>query len=109
MPPAGDRHVVGDVYWLPRSECKITATGRFPSITRCAASIPDVHYFWGSFALKVGDIRFDTMSRGGAGYASAKHGVVGLMRYYANSLGERNIRANTVNPTGVRTPMVVNE
>jgi hypothetical protein len=40
----------------------------------------------GSFALKVSDIRFDTMSRGGAGYASAKHGVVGLMRYYANSL-----------------------
>jgi len=57
----------------------------------------------------VGDIRFDTMRHGGAGYASAKRGVVGLVRYYANSMGQRNIRANTVNPTGVRTPMVVNE
>ena len=62
-----------------------------------------------SGGLKVGGIRFDTMSHGGAGYAAAKHGVVGLMRYYANALGEKNIRVNTVNPTGVNTPMVVNE
>ena len=53
--------------------------------------------------------RFDTMSHGAAGYASAKHGVVGLMRHYANGLGEKNIRVNTVNPTGVSTPMIMNE
>jgi len=62
-----------------------------------------------SGGLKVGGIRFDTMSHGGAGYASAKHGVVGLMRYYANALGEKNIRVNSVHPTGVNSPMVVNE
>jgi NAD(P)-dependent dehydrogenase (short-subunit alcohol dehydrogenase family) len=49
------------------------------------------------------------MSHGTAGYAAAKHGVVGLMRYYANSLAEKNIRVNSVHPTGVMTPMVVNE
>jgi len=49
------------------------------------------------------------MSHGAAGYASAKHGVVGLMRHYANGLGEKNIRVNTVNPTGVSTPMIMNE
>jgi SDR family mycofactocin-dependent oxidoreductase len=59
--------------------------------------------------LKAGGFRFDTMSHGAAGYASAKHGVVGLMRYYANGLGEKNIRVNTVNPTGVSTPMIMNE
>lgn len=42
-------------------------------------------------------------------YHAAKHGVVGLMRCYANSLAEYNIRCNTVHPTGVNTPMVVNE
>lgn len=42
------------------------------------------------------------------GYAAAKHGVVGLMRAYANSLAEHNIRVNTVHPTGVRTPMIAN-
>ncbi|SPM35055.1 NAD(P)-dependent dehydrogenase, short-chain alcohol dehydrogenase family [Mycobacterium rhizamassiliense] len=62
-----------------------------------------------SAGLKAGGARFSTMSHGTAGYAAAKHGVVGLMRYYANSLAEKNIRVNSVHPTGVMTPMVVNE
>jgi (+)-trans-carveol dehydrogenase len=41
-------------------------------------------------------------------YVAAKHGVVGLMRAYANSLGPYGIRSNTIHPTGVNTPMVVN-
>jgi SDR family mycofactocin-dependent oxidoreductase len=47
-------------------------------------------------------------TRGGLGYTAAKHGVVGLMRSYANNLAPHRIRVNTVHPTGVRTPMVVN-
>ena len=31
------------------------------------------------------------------------------MRYYATSLAEKNIRVNTVHPTGVATPMLLNE
>jgi SDR family mycofactocin-dependent oxidoreductase len=46
---------------------------------------------------------------GGIGYTAAKHGVVGLMRTYANILAKHSIRVNTVHPTGVNTPMVVNE
>jgi SDR family mycofactocin-dependent oxidoreductase len=46
---------------------------------------------------------------GGLGYTAAKHGVVGLMRSYANSLAQFSIRVNTVHPTGVNTPMVVND
>ena len=46
---------------------------------------------------------------GGLGYTAAKHGIVGLMRSYANQLAEHSIRVNTVHPTGVNTPMVVNE
>lgn len=46
---------------------------------------------------------------GGLSYTAAKHGVVGLMRGYANYLAEHSIRVNTVHPTGVNTPMVVNE
>jgi SDR family mycofactocin-dependent oxidoreductase len=48
-------------------------------------------------------------SAGGLGYTAAKHGVVGLMRSYANNLAPHSIRVNTVHPTGVRTPMIVNE
>lgn len=43
------------------------------------------------------------------GYVAAKHGIVGLMRSYANILGPQNIRVNTVHPTGVMTPMIMNE
>jgi SDR family mycofactocin-dependent oxidoreductase len=46
---------------------------------------------------------------GVAGYAAAKHGVVGLMRTLANSLASKNIRVNTVHPTGVNSPMIANE
>jgi NAD(P)-dependent dehydrogenase (short-subunit alcohol dehydrogenase family) len=47
---------------------------------------------------------------GGAdGYIAAKHGVVGLMRTYANVLGPAGIRVNTIHPTGVMTPMIMNE
>ena len=48
-------------------------------------------------------------SRGGLGYTAAKHGVVGLMRSYANNLAPHRIRVNSVHPTGVNTPMVVND
>jgi SDR family mycofactocin-dependent oxidoreductase len=46
-------------------------------------------------------------SGGNFGYAAAKHGVVGLMRMYANYLAPHSIRVTTVHPTGVDTPMLV--
>ncbi|MCV7301567.1 mycofactocin-coupled SDR family oxidoreductase [Mycobacterium barrassiae] len=53
-------------------------------------------------------LRFDQKQHGLMGYAAAKHGVVGLMRGYANMLAEKNIRVNSVHPTGVASPMIVN-
>ena len=47
-------------------------------------------------------------SAGALGYTASKHGVVGLMRSYANYLAPHNIRVNSIHPTGVSTPMVVN-
>lgn len=42
-------------------------------------------------------------------YVSAKHGVVGLMRSLAVELGQHNIRVNSVHPSQVNTPMLMNE
>ncbi|BBZ15380.1 mycofactocin-coupled SDR family oxidoreductase [Mycobacterium branderi] len=42
-------------------------------------------------------------------YVAAKHGVVGLMRSFAVELGQHMIRVNSVHPTHVNTPMVMNE
>jgi SDR family mycofactocin-dependent oxidoreductase len=52
---------------------------------------------------------FDSMSHGAAGYTAAKHGVIGVMRHYATTLAEKNIRVNSVHPGGVATPMIINE
>ncbi|MUL44894.1 mycofactocin-coupled SDR family oxidoreductase [Mycobacterium sp. CBMA293] len=46
---------------------------------------------------------------GSLGYTAAKHGIVGLMRSYANLLATQNIRVNSVHPAGVNTPMIDNE
>jgi SDR family mycofactocin-dependent oxidoreductase len=46
---------------------------------------------------------------GSVGYAAAKHGVVGLMRIYANLLAQQYIRVNSIHPSGVETPMINNE
>ena len=46
---------------------------------------------------------------GSIGYAAAKHGLVGLMRVYANHLAQHSIRVNSVHPAGVDTPMINNE
>jgi SDR family mycofactocin-dependent oxidoreductase len=43
------------------------------------------------------------------GYVASKHALVGLTRTWANWLAPHNIRVNSVHPTGVNTPMIVNE
>ncbi len=48
-------------------------------------------------------------SPGVLGYTASKHGVVGLMRAWANVLAPENIRVNTIHPTGVNSPMIANE
>lgn len=53
---------------------------------------------------------FDTRAQPGqVAYTTSKHALVGLMRSYAIQLAPYNVRVNCIAPTGVRTPMVVNE
>jgi NAD(P)-dependent dehydrogenase (short-subunit alcohol dehydrogenase family) len=42
-------------------------------------------------------------------YIAAKHGVIGLMRTLALELGDKRIRVNTLCPTNVGTPMLLND
>lgn len=46
---------------------------------------------------------------GSPAYNAAKHGVVGFMRSVALELAPNNIRVNTVHPTSVATPMIIND
>jgi len=45
----------------------------------------------------------------GSGYTESKHGVVGLMRSLAIELAPHFIRVNSVHPTMVDTPMIMND
>lgn len=46
---------------------------------------------------------------GSDGYVASKHAIVGLTRTWANWLAKHNIRVNSVHPTGVSTPMILND
>ncbi|MCO5317746.1 MAG: mycofactocin-coupled SDR family oxidoreductase [Microthrixaceae bacterium] len=46
---------------------------------------------------------------GAPAYNAAKHGLVGLMRSLALELAPNRIRVNSVHPTSVRTPMIIND
>ncbi|MFV0434654.1 MAG: mycofactocin-coupled SDR family oxidoreductase [Leucobacter sp.] len=48
-------------------------------------------------------------SAGSGTYAAAKHGVVGLARAWAHEFGPYGVRVNTVHPSAVATPLVLNE
>lgn len=47
--------------------------------------------------------------QGIAAYSAAKHGVVGLMKTMAAELAQYSIRVNSVHPTQVDTPMIMND
>ena len=57
----------------------------------------------------MGLVGVGTPVAGSVGYAAAKHGIVGLMRTYANLLARFNIRVNSIHPAGVNTPMIDND
>jgi SDR family mycofactocin-dependent oxidoreductase len=44
-----------------------------------------------------------------AHYVATKHGVTGLMRAFANELAPHMIRVNSIHPTQVETPMIMND
>ena len=72
----------------------------------CVAAIPHL------LAAGAGSIIITSSTAGRKGlpffapYVAAKTGVVGVAKSLANELAERNIRVNTVHPTGVNTTML---
>jgi SDR family mycofactocin-dependent oxidoreductase len=99
----------GDDGW--RDVIDVNLTGVYNTIK---AAIPAMvsHGAGGSIVLissAAGLAGVGSPDAGSVGYAAAKHGVVGLMRVYANLLAGHNIRVNSIHPTGVETPMINNE
>jgi SDR family mycofactocin-dependent oxidoreductase len=57
----------------------------------------------------VGSVLSHRANKQFAHYTAAKHGVLGLMRAFALELAPYGIRANSVDPTVVKTDMVMNQ
>jgi len=59
--------------------------------------------------LATASVQARTARRGLGAYTASKHGVAGLMKSIALELGEYNVRANTVLPGAIHTPMIDND
>jgi SDR family mycofactocin-dependent oxidoreductase len=59
--------------------------------------------------LATASVQARTARRRLGAYTASKHGVAGLMKSIALELGEYNIRANTVLPGAIHTPMIDND
>ena len=76
----------------------------------CVAAIPSMIAAGnGGSVILTSSVAGLTAFRNTADYVTSKYGVVGLMKCLALELGEHGIRVNSVNPTGVSTPMLINE
>jgi (+)-trans-carveol dehydrogenase len=62
----------------------------------------------GGSIILTGSVGSYQTAAGVSHYATAKHGIVGLMRTIAIELAPYRIRANVVCPTNVKTPMIMN-
>jgi SDR family mycofactocin-dependent oxidoreductase len=112
MPVMGEPSAA-DAAWY--DAINVMLTGVFLTIEVCLPTLIDQHN-GGSIVITSSTAGLKGLApnprvatAGLLGYIAAKHGVVGLMRAYANALAADGIRVNTVHPTGVNTPMVVNE
>jgi SDR family mycofactocin-dependent oxidoreductase len=76
----------------------------------CRAAVPHVIAGGRGGAVLITSSAATTMTSANiAHYTAAKYGLVGLMRVLAKELAPHRIRVNTLHPTGVETPMIMNE
>jgi (+)-trans-carveol dehydrogenase len=89
-----------------QEEIDVNLGGQFKT---CKAAIPYLQAGGGGAIVITGSFAATNGLPHGASYCSAKHGVVGLMRVLANEHGRENIRVNTIHPSNVGTPMLLNQ
>ena len=76
----------------------------------CKAAVPHiVAGHRGGSVIITSSAATTMISQNIAHYTAAKHGLIGFMRVLAKELAPHRIRVNTLHPTGVKTPMILNE
>jgi NAD(P)-dependent dehydrogenase (short-subunit alcohol dehydrogenase family) len=89
-----------DEQW--RHVLEINLTGPF---LLCARAVPRMLEQGGGVIVNIGSLAALRGGRAGAAYTASKHGLLGLTRNIAATLGNRGIRANTLCPGGIPTGM----
>ena len=93
----------------------IVETNLFGAWNTIAATVPSIIRKGVGGSIVLTSSVQGLIGRGGDGsaavfaYAASKHGLVGLMHSAANAYAAHSIRVNTVHPTGVATPMIMND
>jgi (+)-trans-carveol dehydrogenase len=100
--PGGPLHEMDEKHWQDTQD--VNLSGVWKSVK---AGVPHLHE-GGSIILTGSVGALKAYPRVGH-YVAAKHGVVGLMRAFAVELGAKSIRVNSVHPTHVNSPMLMNE
>jgi (+)-trans-carveol dehydrogenase len=90
-----------------RTVVDVNLTGVFLTVEACKQAIIDGGR-GGSVIITSSLAGLKALGAGG-GYTEAKHGLVGLMRSSAHELAPHRIRVNSIHPTNVATPMIMNE
>lgn len=91
---------VEDGVWDRLLAVNLTGTMRV-----CRAAVPRLVEAGGGAIVNIASVAAFNASAGSASYASGKAGVVALTRSIANEYGRYGIRANSLCPGWVRTPM----
>lgn len=89
-----------------QEEIDVNLSGQFKT---CKAAIPHLKASGGGAIIITSSFAGLNGLPHGASYCSAKHGLVGLMRVLAMEHGADNIRVNTIHPSNVGTPMLLNQ
>jgi NAD(P)-dependent dehydrogenase (short-subunit alcohol dehydrogenase family) len=115
---AGILNITGDAaqrFSAWQDAIDVNLTGTFNTIDACVPALIEAGR-GGSIVLtsSIAGIKafirdVSASSAGYIGYTASKHGIIGIMKAYALLLGSHNIRVNAVLPTGVNSPMCVNE
>ncbi|CAN5325824.1 mycofactocin-coupled SDR family oxidoreductase [soil metagenome] len=100
----GPAHELGKQAWQDMLD--INLTGVWNS---CKVAVPHLQRRGGGSITITSSAAGLHAIAGLAHYVSAKHGLVGLMRAMALELGPSMIRVNSIHPTQVTTPMLLND
>ncbi|MDT3444933.1 MULTISPECIES: mycofactocin-coupled SDR family oxidoreductase [unclassified Pseudofrankia] len=100
----GELASLSDADWQDLMDVNLTGVWH-----TCKAAVPHLRAAGGGSMILTSSTAGFIGMPGIGHYVAAKHGVIGLMKTLALELGGDKIRVNTVNPTNVKTDMLMND